>query len=158
CGPGGPPHEAFDGSLDAAGKSARATLASTVGRGSTWHTLSSVPGPDSCGPLLERGLEGVDVVLHAAGAIHVRRTADWYRVNTAATLALGSAARQVGVRRFVFISSNAAGGASPSSDRLLTEDDPARPLSHYGRSKWLAEQGLLRLHDPPRFEVVILRP
>src|SRR5262249_54362973 len=40
CGPGGPPHEAFDGSLDAAGKSARATLASTVGRGSTWHTLS----------------------------------------------------------------------------------------------------------------------
>jgi nucleoside-diphosphate-sugar epimerase len=102
--------------------------------------------------------EGIDTVIHAAGIIHVRRTEEWYRINTEGTLRLAAAARNAGVKRFIFISSNAAGGRSRSSAHILTEEDPARPLSHYGRSKWLAEQGLMRLHQAGSFEVVILRP
>jgi nucleoside-diphosphate-sugar epimerase len=103
-------------------------------------------------------LAGVDVLLHAAGVIHVRRTAEWYRVNTEGTAALARAARDAGVHRFVFISSNAAGGACETETQVLTESDPARPRSHYGRSKWLAEEQLLRMHKAEDFEVVILRP
>ena len=107
---------------------------------------------------LVSSLEGIDAILHSAAVIHVRRTADWYRINTEGTLCLAQAARSAGVRRFVFISSNAAGGRCDSEHQVLTESDPPRPLSHYGRSKLLAEQGLMNMHKPGEFEIVILRP
>ena len=97
-------------------------------------------------------------VLHAAGIIHPRRTSDWYAVNRDGSLKLARAARAAGVKRFVYVSSNAAQGASDSPERLLTEEMPCNPLSHYGRSKFQAEQGLMKLHDPSCFEVVIARP
>jgi len=40
----------------------------------------------------------------------------------------------------------------------MTEAEEPRPLSHYGRSKHLAEKGLLSLHRPGQFDVAILRP
>ena len=97
-------------------------------------------------------------VLHAAGIIHPRRTCEWYQVNRDGTLRLAQAARAAGVKRFVYVSSNAAQGASESPSALLTEAMPCRPRSHYGRSKFQAEQGLLKLHEPGRFEVVVARP
>ena len=105
---------------------------------------------------LRAAVRGVDTVLHAAGIVHARRTRDWYDVNTAGTRLLAEAAAVSGVERFVFVSSNAAAGRAPARDRLLTESDPPRPLSHYGRSKWLAEQAVLAMAD--RIEPVVLRP
>ena len=102
-------------------------------------------------------LAGVDTLVHTAGLIHVRRTADWYRVNTAGTIALANAAKTAGVRRFVFISSIAAAGKSRPGRPLVEADEP-RPAHHYGKSKLLAERGLLALHEPGSFDVVILRP
>src|SRR5262249_47617815 len=72
--------------------------------------------------------------------------------------ALARAAKHSGVRRFVFVSSNAVGGRAESFDHVLTETDASKPLSHYGRSKWLAEQGLMAMHEQGRFDVCILRP
>jgi nucleoside-diphosphate-sugar epimerase len=109
-------------------------------------------------PVTEQDLRGVDVLVHCAAVIHVRRTADWYRINTEGTLRLANAARAAGVRRFVFMSSNAVGGRCESENQVLDESLPPRPLSHYGRSKWLAEQGLMQMHNTGDFEVVILRP
>jgi nucleoside-diphosphate-sugar epimerase len=103
-------------------------------------------------------LEGSEVVVHAAGVIHVRKPGEWDRVNTGGTVALAQAAKAAGVRRFVFLSSNAAGGASAGAADVLTEATPARPLSRYGLSKLRAEEALLALHEPGRFEVVNLRP
>jgi nucleoside-diphosphate-sugar epimerase len=123
--------------------------------------ISAIHGFDLAHPGdsdVAQALEGVDVLLHAAGVIHVHRTNEWYRVNTAGTVALARAALDVGVRRFLFISSNAAGGACGTETQVLTETDPARPRSHYGCSKWLAEKELLKMHKPGEFEVVILRP
>ena len=114
--------------------------------------------PESDLNSLHDTLNDVDVLLHSAAVIHPQRTADWYRVNTKGTLQLARLARLAGVRRFVFISSNAAAGRCETSTHVLTESDPAQPLSHYGRSKLLAEQGLMQLHRPGVFEVVILRP
>jgi len=109
---------------------------------------------------LEAACAGMDggAVLHAAGVIHPRRTREWYAVNRDGTLALARAAKKSGVRRFVYVSSNAAQGRAGSPTVLLTEDMPCQPHSHYGRSKLQAEQGLLQLHEPSRFEVVIARP
>jgi nucleoside-diphosphate-sugar epimerase len=106
----------------------------------------------------EQLLEGCDTVVHAAGVIHPRKPAEWRAVNTIGTLALAAAAKRVGVRRFIFISSNAAGGASDSAADVLTEDAPAKPRSEYGLSKLEGERALLNLHEPGRFEVVNLRP
>lgn len=102
-------------------------------------------------------LDGASV-LHAAAVIHPRRTSDWYAVNRDGTLALARAAKKAGAKRFVYVSSNAAQGRAASRDVLLTEAMPCEPKSHYGRSKHEAERGLMQLHEPPRFEVVIARP
>jgi nucleoside-diphosphate-sugar epimerase len=117
-----------------------------------WHALDLAAAGD-VRPLLD----GAGTVVHAAGVIHVRTPREWDDVNTRGTVGLAVAAKAVGVKRFVFLSSNAAGGASDSAG-VLTEDVPARPLSRYGRSKLLAEQALLALHEAGRFEIVNLRP
>jgi len=98
------------------------------------------------------------VVLHAAGVIHPHSTREWYAVNRDGTLALARAAKGSGVRRFVYVSSNAAQGRGRSPAVLLSEEMPCEPRSHYGRSKLQAERGLMQLHEPSRFEVVIARP
>lgn len=105
---------------------------------------------------LAEAAKGVDTIFHAAGILHVRRTRDWYNINTAGTRRLLDGALAGGVTRFVNVSSNAAAGRSDSRERLLTEDDPPMPLSHYGRSKWLAEELLNAAAD--QIEVVNLRP
>jgi nucleoside-diphosphate-sugar epimerase len=107
-------------------------------------------------PSLRAATAGVDTVMHAAGVLHVRRTNDFYEINTRGTQRLLEAALDAKVQRFVLISSNAAAGRSTSRSKLLTEADPARPLSHYGRSKLLAEEGVLAARD--RMEVVVSRP
>ncbi len=101
-------------------------------------------------------VRNVDSVLHTASLIHVRRTRDWYEINTKGTDRLVREAVEAGVDRFVLISSNAAAGRSPSPDRLLTETDVPLPLSHYGRSKLLAEQAVHAQQH--RLESVVLRP
>lgn len=105
---------------------------------------------------LAAATRGVASVLHAAGVVHVRRTREWYEVNTSGTARLVAAAIQNGVERFVYISSNAAAGRAEQPGRILTEADPPHPRSHYGRSKLLAEQALLAQGD--KLQAVVLRP
>ncbi len=107
---------------------------------------------ESLGP----AVEGVDVVLHCAGVIHVDRIDDYYAVNTQGTRNLVAAAARAGVRRFVYVSTNAAGSRSDSADRLVQESSPEKPLSHYGRSKLLGERWLFQ--NPGPMEGVVLRP
>ncbi len=108
------------------------------------------------GPALSRAVAGIDSVLHGAAILHVRRPREWYDINTTGTRLLAEAAVAAGATRFVHISSNAAGGRSPAKDHLLTEDEPAKPMSHYGRSKHQAERAVNALSD--RIETVNLRP
>ena len=59
------------------------------------------------------------------------------------------------IRRFVLVSSQAAGGPA-RSNRPVEESDPPRPISAYGRSKLAGEQRALERAD--RIAVTILRP
>jgi len=109
---------------------------------------------------LEAAVESMSggVVFHAAATFQPKKISDFNAVNRDGTLALAGLAKKAGVRRFIFISSTAAQGASQVAGHILTEAMPCRPDSHYGKSKHAAETGLMLLHEPGKFDVVILRP
>jgi nucleoside-diphosphate-sugar epimerase len=95
-------------------------------------------------------LEGFDGIVHFAalsndplGELDAGLTQE---INFRGTAELARAAREAGVRRFVFASSCSMYGASGSDD-LVTEDAPLRPLTAYAESKVHAEEALSELAD-----------
>ena len=89
-----------------------------------------------------RAVAGMDFVLHQAAIASVPRSVDdpvgSNRTNTDATLQLLVAARDAGVKRFVFAGSSAVYGDTAT---LPTHEEvPARPLTPYGLQKLVAEQ------------------
>jgi dihydroflavonol-4-reductase len=102
-------------------------------------------------------LEGVDVVYHVAGVTRGRTLDDYYAGNTRATESLLASVLRYrpGLRRFVYVSSQSAAG--PSIDgKPVNEHDTCHPVSTYGKSKFLAEQAVLRAAGC--LPVTILRP
>lgn len=86
-------------------------------------------------------LDGVDYVLHQAAVPSVPRSVQdpltTHAVNVDGTLYLLEAARQAGVRRFVFASSSSIYGESETLPKVETM--PAAPISPYGLQKLAAE-------------------
>lgn len=78
-----------------------------------------------------------------------------YDVNHRATVRLAEAAKASGVRRFLFSSSCSLYGASVD-ETLLDENSAFAPVTPYGESKILSEQGLVALADDT-FSPVFLR-
>lgn len=94
-------------------------------------------------------LRGFDAVVHLAalsndplGCLSERLT---YDINHLGTVRLARAAKQAGVRRFLFASSCSLYGAA--GDRVLDERASFNPITAYGTSKVLAEADLAALAD-----------
>ncbi|MBC7620806.1 MAG: SDR family oxidoreductase [Candidatus Saccharibacteria bacterium] len=108
-------------------------------------------------------LEGRTVVVHAAARAHMLNDraadplAEFRRINVAGTLRLAEQAAEMGVRRFMFVSTIGVNGAETFQHPFTSEDQTA-PHSPYAVSKHEAEQGLLRVADETGLEVVIIRP
>jgi nucleoside-diphosphate-sugar epimerase len=90
-------------------------------------------------------LEGFDGVLHLAavcndpvGDLNPQTT---YDINHLASVSLAAAAKQAGVPRFVFFSSCSLYGKA-AGDYALDETAAFAPVTPYGHSKVLAEQGI----------------
>lgn len=101
-------------------------------------------------------LKGIDTVVHLAGIAHAGpeiAEGAYDRVNRLATAELANAAKAVGIRHLVFISSIRA-QSGPSSAAILSETDEPRPTDAYGRSKLAAEQAVRASGVP----FTILRP
>jgi nucleoside-diphosphate-sugar epimerase len=118
--------------------------------------LASAPAPATTSlPLDVRDvvvehLDGFDAVVHLA-ALSNDPIGDFSpeltrEINLEATVSLARAAREAGVRRFVFSSSCSMYGAS--SDEAVDEDAPLKPLSAYAESKVRAEEALVELAGP----------
>jgi nucleoside-diphosphate-sugar epimerase len=95
-------------------------------------------------------LEGFEAVVHLA-ALSNDPLGDFnpswtYSINRDGTIALARAAKDAGVRRFVFASSCSMYGAA-EGDSELTEEAPLRPLTPYAESKVAAEEALAELAD-----------
>lgn len=103
---------------------------------------------------LSEMLKGMDVVIHNAGATSGYSKETLQKVNVEGTKAIVEESIKAGVKRFVYVSSQAAGGPSKGT-YPKTEDDPDCPISTYGFSKKTAEEILLGLRD--RIQIVILR-
>jgi len=95
-------------------------------------------------------LRDADAIVHLAALSNDPLgdlNAAWtYAINFEGTLALARAAKEAGVARFVFASSCSMYGAS-SSDDLLDEEAPLRPLTPYAESKVRAEDAVGELAD-----------
>lgn len=103
--------------------------------------------------LLDR-MSGVDVVVHLAGATRAPTLDRLRRANVGLTENVLAAARTAGVRRLVFVSSQAAAGPAVSLDKPVTEDDTPAPVEAYGRTKLEAE----RIVEGSGLEFVTVRP
>jgi dihydroflavonol-4-reductase len=98
-----------------------------------------------------------DLIYHVGGITKAVHSSDFYRVNQEGTRNLLEAVAQANPRleRFVYISSQAASGPGRSNNPK-GEDEPAHPITHYGRSKLEAEKEVLRFQD--RVPFTIIRP
>ncbi len=111
---------------------------------------------------LRRAFYSVDVVVHLAARVHVMRDnaadplSNCRCVNVDGTRAAHAAARDAGVRRFVFLSSVKAMGEGRALP--YRESDAPEPVDPYGSSKLEAEQALLGLGGSTGIEVVMIRP
>jgi len=95
-------------------------------------------------------LEGFDAVVHLA-ALSNDPLGDFSpeltrEINYEATVSLARAAREAGVRRFVFSSSCSMYGTS--SDEAVDESAPMKPLTVYSESKVRSEEALVDLAGP----------
>lgn len=97
-------------------------------------------------------LPACDAVIHVAGLIKARRSYEYYRVNTEGTRHLLAALDKNPPGAFVFVSSIAARGPNRSSDDLVGKG----PVSHYGKSKLMAEQLVLKKRGS--YPIMIVRP
>ncbi|WP_028486010.1 UDP-glucose 4-epimerase family protein [Thiomicrorhabdus chilensis] len=109
-------------------------------------------------------LQDCDVVVHAAARAHIMRDevadplAEYRKVNRDATLALARLAAEVGVKRFVFVSSVKVNGEVTRPGHCFSHTDEHVPSDPYGLSKYEAEQGLLQIARETSMVVVIIRP
>jgi nucleoside-diphosphate-sugar epimerase len=110
-------------------------------------------------PTLTDRLGGVDVVVHLAAVVlgDMRLAED---INVRGSANVAEAAARAGCRRFVQASSVAAYGFGVAG-RLLTEEDPLRPLEAfpYSRTKGAAERALDEAQvRHPDLQIIRLRP
>lgn len=96
---------------------------------------------------LRGALVGATGVVHAASVVHKPSTpeAEYTRFNVEGTRALLEAARDVGVKRFVFISSIKVYGEDPGA--IIDERTPIAAEAHYARTKAEAERLVLAATD-----------
>lgn len=110
-------------------------------------------------PMLEKSLEGVEVVFHQAALASVPRSVaaplDTNAVCVTGTVNLLDAARQAGVRRVVYAGSSSAYGDQPFASKR--ESDLPAPLSPYAAAKLAAELYCQAFYATYGLETVVIR-
>lgn len=102
-----------------------------------------------------------DAIVHVAGIVHQPNCQDWdlyKRVNTDMPIAIATMAKNQGVKQYVFFSTMGVYGIEKKLTRnVIDEKTPLNPVGMYGKSKYMAEKGLMELQDAT-FNIAIVRP
>jgi len=106
--------------------------------------------------LKTRALEGADYIFHLAGGTKLTKLEAFRKYNVLSTRNIleAVAERRIRLKRFVFVSSQAAVGPAFSMDRPVIESDKQGPVGDYGRSKWEAEQVVLEYGNSIPYTII----
>jgi dTDP-glucose 4,6-dehydratase len=121
-----------------------------------------VRGDIASGPLVGEIVrsEGIEAVLHLAAESHVDRSilepAVFIETNVRGTQVLLEAARELGVKRFLHVSTDEVYGSLGPEGRF-TEDTPLAPTSPYSASKAASDLLALAYHRTFELPVVVTR-
>jgi dihydroflavonol-4-reductase len=132
-------------------------------RTSAWEFLESLGVELAWGDIrdpeaVRKATVGCRAVVHAAGKFRMwGQQEDFFAVNLEGTRNALNAAQDVGVERFVYISTVAVIGA-PRDDTVIDEGYPPTPWDYYQQSKLAAEQLVLHYHRQHGTPVIVLRP
>ncbi len=106
-------------------------------------------------------LEGIDAIIHLAalsndplGELNPDLT---NQINFLAVKKIADLAKKIGVKRFIYASSQSMYGISTSIDELDEYTSKKNPVTEYAKTKWNAEKYLTSLNDKD-FLVVCFRP
>lgn len=103
---------------------------------------------------------GFDAIVHLAGKAHdLKKSIDneeYYRVNTELTIQVFEAFLLSNAKTFIFLSSVKA--IADVVEGILTEDAIPNPVTHYGKSKLLAEQFIEQYISTSDRKIYVLRP
>jgi nucleoside-diphosphate-sugar epimerase len=101
-----------------------------------------------------------NIVIHLAGKAHdlknITRSDEYYQVNTELTKTIFDAF--LASEAEVFISLSSVKSVADELNGILLEEHIPNPITHYGKSKQLAEQYILSKPIPKGKRVYILRP
>lgn len=102
-----------------------------------------------------------EAIVHVAGIVHQPKCNDWElykRVNTEMPISIATMAKEQGVKQYVFFSTMGVYGLDKKLiPNIVDEDTPLLAEDMYGKSKLMAEEGLMKLQDNV-FNVVCVRP
>lgn len=109
--------------------------------------------------------KGCDVVVHLAARVHVMRDTDtdpraaFQQANQHLTMRLAEQTQNAGVKRFVFLSTVKVNGEQTDGQPFCPDGQP-NPHGEYAKSKYDAEQSLLKIVQQPNvtMDAVIIRP
>ena len=119
---------------------------------------------DEYDPQWDTLLKECQTIVHLAGRAHVAHDqsletrALYIKENVELTLLLAQKAADLGVKRFIFISSIKVNGEETLNAKAFNPEDVPHPQDVYAESKWLAEEGLMKITSSTNLEVVIIRP
>jgi len=106
-------------------------------------------------------VEGFDGIIHLAalsndplGELNPGLTEE---INYQGTVNIARLAKEAGVKRFVYASSQSMYGISDTENELDEDDSEKKPLTAYARTKWEAELELKKMHSND-FVVACFRP
>lgn len=118
--------------------------------------LGDLAGPHAWAPMLD----GITHIVHLAGIAHATLSipeATYHAVNAEAVGRLADAARALGVKRVVLVSSIRA-QCGPSAPGIVDDARPPAPEDSYGRSKLAGERLLAQALESSATQWCVLRP
>lgn len=106
---------------------------------------------------LNRAVEDIDLIFHLGGKTKARNRNEFFEVNEKGTRFLLQAVMKTNpqIKRFVYVSTQAAGGPSRNMNPRKETENP-EPVTWYGQSKLGGERAVLEYAD--QLPVTIIRP